>query len=215
MADMRESRLIYALAIAAVVGFVVLAALAASSDKFEGDLWLTEQIQQIDGAAIDRVLDWTEDLSDDPIVIGVWTVSGVAFFLLGGWQPALLLGLGAVARSFNPLLKDIVDRPRPSAEFVEFTEQSSTMSFPSGHTTTVVILFGLIFYFSRVYIRNAAVRLAVQVACVWMVLVVGLERIHAGQHWPSDVLGGFWFGGLIVAAMIVLHRRLAGGQTVK
>ncbi|MCH8815280.1 MAG: phosphatase PAP2 family protein [Chloroflexi bacterium] len=209
MTDMRESWLTYALAIAAVIGFVVLAAFAASFDRFEGDLWLTQQLQQIDGDAIVRVLDWTEDLSDDPIVIGIWFVSGVAFFLLGGWQPAFWLGLGAVARSFIPLLKEIVGRPRPSADLVEFTEQSTTMSFPSGHATTVVILFGLVFYFSSVYIRNAAARLAVQAACVWLVVVVGLERVHAGQHWPSDVLGGFWFGGLIVAAMIVLHRRFA------
>jgi undecaprenyl-diphosphatase len=215
MTDMRESWLTYALAIAAVFGFVLLAVLAASSEKFEGDLWLTQQIQQIDGAAFDRVLDWTEDLSDDPTVIGIWIVSGMAFVLLGGWRPTLLLGLGAIGRQFNPLLKDIVDRPRPSADLVEFTEQSTTMSFPSGHTTTLAILFGLVFYLSSVYIRHAAARLAVQAGCVWMILVVGLERIHAGQHWPSDVLGGFWFGGLIVAAMIALHRRLAGGQTVK
>ncbi|MFQ5473511.1 MAG: phosphatase PAP2 family protein [Dehalococcoidia bacterium] len=204
---MRESWLAYALAIVAVIGFVVLAALAASFDRFEGDLWLTQQLQQIDGAAIVHVLDWTEDLSDDPIVIGIWITSGVAFFVLGGWKPALLLALGAIGRSFVPLLKIIVDRPRPSGDLVEFTEQSTTMSFPSGHATTVVVLFGLVIYLSSVYIRHAAARLAVQAACVWMVVVVGLERVHAGQHWPSDVLGGFWFGGLIVAAMIVLHRR--------
>jgi len=212
---MRESSLIFALAIAAAIGFVVLAVFAASFDKFEGDLWLTQQIQQIDGAAFDRVLDWTEDLSDDPIVIGLWIVAGVAFFLLGGWLPVAVLALGAAARAFIPLLKEIVDRPRPSSDLVDFTEQSTSMSFPSGHATTVFILFGLVFYLSTVYIRHAAARLAVQAVSVWMIVVVGFERIHAGQHWPSDVLGGFLFGGLIVLAMIALHRRLAAGQTVK
>jgi undecaprenyl-diphosphatase len=48
-----------------------------------------------------------------------------------------------------------------------------------------------------------------------MIFVVGFERIHAGQHWPSDVLGGFLFGGLIVLAMIAFHRRLAAVQTME
>ena len=79
--------------------------------------------------------------------------------------------------------------------------------FAIGHATTVIVLFGLIFYFSGVYIRHLVIRRAVQAASVWMIVVVGVERVYAGQHWPSDVLGGFWFGGLIVAAAILLHRR--------
>ena len=215
MTVMPQSNLAYAFLIAAIVGFVVLAAFAAAADRFEGDLWLTQQLQTIDSAAVENVFDWTEDLSDDPIVLPIWIASGLAFFLLGGLQPALLFALGGAGRSFVPLLKDIIDRPRPSPDLVDFTEQSTSMSFPSGHGTTVIVLFGLVFYFSGVYIRHVPVRRAVQAACVWMVVVVGIERVYAGQHWPSDVLGGFWFGGLILAAAILLHRRFGLRHTAK
>jgi undecaprenyl-diphosphatase len=68
---------------------------------------------------------------------------------------------------------------------------------------------------SGVYVRHLAIRRAVQACCVWMVIVVGIERVYAGQHWPSDLLGGFWFGGLIVAALILLDRRYRLRHTAK
>jgi len=215
MSLMQQFNLAYAFTIAAILGFVVLSAFAASADRFEGDLWLTEQLQTIDSTVVDNLFDRTEDLSDDPIVIGIWIASALAFFLLGGLQPALLFAFGGAARSLVPLLKDLIDRPRPSPDLVEFTEQSASMSFPSGHATTVMVLFGLVFYFAGVYIRHLAIRRAVQAASVWMVVVVGIERVYAGQHWPSDVLGGFWYGGLIVAAAILLHRRYGPRHTAK
>ncbi len=37
--------------------------------------------------------------------------------------------------------------------------------------------------------------------------VVGVARIYAGHHWPSDVLGGYMLGGMWLAIMVHVYRR--------
>lgn len=195
--------------VALVAGFVAVSILAASTDRFPGDLWLAQRLQDVDSTAFARVLDVTEDLGDDPIVIGIWIAAGIAFALIGGLHVGLMFALAGALRMLNPFIKELIGRPRPAADLVEFTEQPSTMSFPSGHATTSFVLFGLIFYFSAVYVRNTVARLVIQAGCVWMIVVVGIERVYAGAHWPSDVIGGYWFGAIIVTGIVILHRYLS------
>lgn len=38
------------------------------------------------------------------------------------------------------------------------------------------------------------------------ILTIGLARVHAGAHWPSDVLGGYLLGLLWLALTIHLYR---------
>jgi membrane-associated phospholipid phosphatase len=210
-----DRALLWAVFIVSVATFAVLSMLAASADRFPGDLWLAERLQDIDSTAFARVLDVTEDLGDDPIVIAIWIAAGVAFALIGGLRVGLLFALAGALRMLNPLLKELVGRPRPSADLLDFSEQPSTLSFPSGHSATALILFGLIFYFSGVYVRNTVARLAIQAGCVWMIVVVGIERVYAGAHWPSDVLGGYWYGAIIVIGTVILHRYLSTRRSVR
>ena len=67
-------------------------------------------------------------------------------------------------------------------------------------------MFGLLFYLVSVHVQQAALRVALQVGCAWVVVVTGLERVYVGHHWPSDVLGGFLAGGLFLALFAWLHR---------
>ncbi|HEY5625228.1 MAG TPA: phosphatase PAP2 family protein, partial [Dehalococcoidia bacterium] len=68
------------------------------------------------------------------------------------------------------------------------------------------LVFGLLFYLVSVHVRPAALRLALQIGCVWVIVVTGLERVYVGHHWPSDVLGGFLAAGVFLALVVGLHR---------
>lgn len=72
-------------------------------------------------------------------------------------------------------------------------------SFPSGHTTTIFVLAGLLCLQSLNWrIKTLMLSLAV---------LVGLSRIACGVHWPLDVLGGMFGGWLSAVAAVALGRR--------
>lgn len=195
-----------------LAGFVVLSAFAAAFDRFPGDLWLAERLQDIDSEAFARSVDWAEDFTDAPFWIVVWLGTGVALFAAGRRPEALILLFSAVGRVVNSIVKEIVDRPRPSDDLVVVSDASSSPAFPSGHADSAMVLYGLLFYFVTVLVRRPVLRLLGQAACLWVIVFTGLERVYEGAHWPSDVLGGYYLGGLMLAALIAADRRLVASN---
>ena len=208
-ATMLRGRTLPALWLLLLAGFAVLSGFAAAYDRFPADLWLAERLQEIDAAGFVRALDWAEDLTDTPWVIAVWLAGAVALFAAARrWEAALLLG-SVLARPLNAGVKELVDRPRPDADLVMVSDHPSSPAFPSGHADGAIVLYGLLFYFITSFVPQPALRLLGQAACLWVILFTGMERVHVGAHWPSDVLGGFYLGGLVLAALIAAHRRIA------
>jgi undecaprenyl-diphosphatase len=114
--------------------------------------------------------------------------------------------ISTAARLLNSGLKEVIERPRPSPDLLGASDQPSSFSFPSGHAEGALVLYGLLFYFAALYVRNIWLRLPVQAACLWVILFTGMERVYSGHHWPSDVLGGFYFGALVLTALIAFDR---------
>ena len=57
--------------------------------------------------------------------------------------------LAVAARGAAGLLKEIVERPRPSSPLVDVSEQAGGFSFPSGHVLGTVLLLGFVFYLAH------------------------------------------------------------------
>lgn len=194
----------------ATAGFVIMAAFAAAHDTFPADVWLTHRLQEVDSRSFYHVLRWTERVGDMPLLPFIWAVAALAATLYIGWRQGLLV-LGTMAgRLANAAVKDLVERPRPSGALVEVSpHQPSSFSFPSGHAEGAVALYGFIFFLATVYVPAGRLRVALQALCLWVILVTGIERVYVGDHWPSDVVGGYYFGALFLAAVIGAERALA------
>jgi membrane-associated phospholipid phosphatase len=104
------------------------------------------------------------------------------------------------------VVKEVVHRPRPSEALVHMNNHLTDPSFPSGHALNSMLLYGFLFYLAMVYLRNIWLRLAVQAACLWLIIGNGLQRVYSGEHWTSDVLGGYLLGAIGVALLIAAHR---------
>jgi undecaprenyl-diphosphatase len=95
------------------------------------------------------------------------------------------------------VLKDIIKRPRPVVLDIVYQSHYTGYSFPSGHAAMATILCGLMLYLVNerlTFVQRRALLSTMVLYC----LLVGWSRIYVGAHYPSDVLGGYLLGGILV-----------------
>ena len=200
------ARGLIALWLAALAGFAVMAGFSAAYDTFPADVWLSNRLQDIDSPVFARMLDWAEDFADLPLVAAVVLAGAAGLILAGGREQALLLVASNAVRLVNSGLKEIIERPRPPPLLGADSDLPSSFSFPSGHVEGAMVLYGLLIYFAAAYLPQTWLRLPVQAFCAWVIVFTAMERVYVGHHWTSDVLGGLYFGALVVAALIAVDR---------
>lgn len=135
-----------------------------------------------------------------PLIVAYFFVVGLLFARPRHAEIAMCMLLaGGVAGLLVQILKQVIGRARPELWHGPFHHTwPSATSFPSGHTVGAFALAGVIVFGSRsVPLRIVAMLLAIG---------VGLSRILAFRHWPSDVLAsaliGMVFAWFFVSALM-------------
>ncbi len=78
-------------------------------------------------------------------------------------------------------------------------------SLPSGHATSVTAFAGVVIVLAVLFIRRRGLRLVVVVAMVALAVVVALDRVLLGRHYPSDVVAGALLGAGVVLLGLGLY----------
>jgi len=130
----------------------------------------------------------------------------VAIVLMLQWReyvfPFVFASIGS-ALSVR-FLKLLVAEPRP--EGFAFTP-SETFSFPSGHAAGSAVFFGFLIYI--VLQVQPRWRVAIIAFLVILILTIGFSRLYLGVHYVSDVMAGYFVGGVWVwiGTLLVRSRR--------
>jgi lipid A 4'-phosphatase len=137
-----------------------------------------------------------------------WRDPGLFYGLL------LLIGPGVLV---NGVLKPYWGRPRPNA-VIEFGGQREFLpvwqwgggqeesSFPSGHASMGFYLMAPAFVYYR---RRPRLALAFLLLGLASGCIIGLARMVAGGHFPSDVL---WAGGIVYLLALVIAAPFGFGR---
>jgi YegS/Rv2252/BmrU family lipid kinase len=149
-----------------------------------------------------RLEDWADDQS---ALIDVLRVVEVAFgtigmtvltVLLAGtlllrrkrWAALLAVVVMLVTSLATTGLKLWLGRDRP--DWQDALGRHVNNSFPSGHASSVAAFSLILVMLLVLFVRRASLRrLGIAVVVAWW-LLVGLDRVLLGRHFPTDVVGG-------------------------
>lgn len=158
------------------------------------DNFLSKPLEQL------TFLSWFEPLGST-VGIGIQAV----ILLLFVWivqkdfvgLAVIVLGV-AGGRMVNLAIKELTERDRPA------TAVEEGLSYVSGHAMIGIIMLLLMAYF---LVRSfSSLKFVLFSLATVISLFVGLSRVTDGEHYATDVLGGFAIGYFIAGLMIDIHR---------
>ncbi|WP_214776672.1 phosphatase PAP2 family protein [Exiguobacterium sp. s22] len=151
----------------------------------------------------DRVFAYVTELGSAQVIVGL-SVLGLLFWLWRGermeaWR-LVLVGVGTLLLTQVLKLVYGIDRP-----LIDASLDATTYSFPSGHSSGSLALYGLMAYL--LYKRRES-KLAI-IVLVCLVLAVSLSRVILNVHYFSDVIGG-WLVALTVIGISewIIRRKM-------
>jgi len=158
--------------------------------------WLTRLLQDLTNLGSVRIL--------LPLIV----VVGVGWWLRRRtWQPLGLLAaayLGADL-AFNAV-KELVQRPRPPAGIL--LKPVTGPSFPSGHATQAVAVYGMLAALAAAATTSWAGKVTAWALAVVVIGLVAVSRLYLGTHWLTDVLGGLALGAAWLFALLTSVRTI-------
>lgn len=207
----RRARLLIGFDICIFALFTLLAWFVHVNPVVPVDVAITQEFQENQSPWLKDLMIAVSFLGSQWLIFGALILLTVlVFWIIGLRLEALLIAIQSIVSSLlNGLIKIIVDRPRPTARLVDVILHASGQSFPSGHVMAYVAFFGLIFSLCLIlFRRDRWWNYVLLTICGLFVVLVGPSRIYLGDHWASDVLGGYLFGGLLLGISLWIYIRL-------
>jgi membrane-associated phospholipid phosphatase len=127
----------------------------------------------------------------------------------------LMIAVYEVSEQVYPLVKLVIHRPRPTeARHVLVLTPATGTSFPSGHVVTYSSYWGLlfllvIFVLPGRWSKTWWWRVPVLLVSGAFIILIGPSRIYVGDHWLTDVMGGYLFEGFLLCFAFLLYYKMA------
>jgi undecaprenyl-diphosphatase len=185
----------------------VMTAFAAFDLYLPGDLQISRAVQSLSFPGLQVISDTMYVTGIAPWLYVLGAIIAAGLFVLRHRLLAGFMFVALVAHHFFYLVKILIERPRPTPDLVDVAHISSGFSFPSGHVMSAVLLWGFVIFASQI-IKDQMLRTAVQVFAVSMMALMGLQRIYAGAHWPTDVLAAYLWGIVVLLGVVKVFEFL-------
>lgn len=113
----------------------------------------------------------------------------------------IICGCLIISILLNIGIKNIFMRERP---LVRKLVEETSFSFPSGHTTAAVSLYGIILFFIIKSNLAKNKKIIYSTGLIMLIFFIGVSRIYLGAHFASDVIGAT----VISIAFLILYTAI-------
>lgn len=191
---------------AAWVFFGVLEDVISGDPLVLADGAIYRALQDLRTAPGDAVMIAITELGDTAVVVAVTMIIFLWLAWKRAWRTAAYwIAAIAGASALNTAIKVALHRARPGELLYS---GSSAFSFPSGHSTINMVLYGFLSFLIARELRPA-LRASVALGAATLIFMIAFSRLYLGAHWLSDVLGGLAFGSawLTLLGLSYLRRQ--------
>ena len=142
-------------------------------------------------------------LVGQPVAVGgILVAFSVYFWRSGQPTPAKLTAVTVALLPLSTLIKHLVHRVRPDTYVAHLIH---SYSFPSGHAYATMLGYGLLGVIGSKHLPGPW-SLIVPLLLGLLILMVGVSRIYLGAHYPSDVVGGWLLGMLVLITVTRIFK---------
>lgn len=200
--------------ILAIGGFVTLSICSQSGFLLSVDFKVTHVVQSFHAPILTNAMIAVSWFGYAPQAVFIVILGAAAIAMLHRRQEAMALFVSSFCTlKLTSALKLLIHRPRPNASQVRVFLQLHDYSFPSGHVVFYVVFFGFLWYL--VYTLSRSYKRTIGLILLGIPIVtIGYSRVFLGEHWASDVVGGYILGCLILMACIRLEQWKASTNTM-
>jgi undecaprenyl-diphosphatase len=192
----------------ASVAFVALAIAAHFVPWFAFDPPVARSLQSVHVPGLDVLMRTLSAIGFRPETPVVVLVALAGLFAVGLRREAIAGLLAGCYLLPGAVVRDLVARPRPAVDLVHVSSRLASGGFPSGHALGALAICGYFVFLVHERVRGRALRIALTTILILFIALMGWSRIYEGQHWPSDVIGGYLLGGIWLALTIRIYRGL-------
>lgn len=208
-----NQKLLTAIVIALVICYAILSILVAHHPVPNLDVKISLWVQKYHTAWLDQLMLAISFFGELPYsLLLVLLISGI-FFKLKYKREAYFLLLILLSGLLILGLKNIIDRPRPTAFYVRLVEINRFHSFPSGHVMSYLIFFGfLIVLMQKLPNVPRVLRNTIIAFSAFLICTIPLSRVYLGAHWFSDTLGGLILGFVCLLPLCYFYFKRNGDK---
>lgn len=208
-----NKKFVLAAIVALGICYAILSVLIVQHPIPNLDVKISLWVQQYHSDWLDKLMLGISFFGELPYsLLMVLLISGIFFRLKYKREAYFLLAI-SLSGLLILGLKNIIDRPRPTAFYVRLVEINRFHSFPSGHVMSYFIFFGfLIVLMYKLPNISPGIKKAVSYIASFLIVSIPISRIYLGAHWFTDTLGGLLLGLLCLLPLCHFYFKRNGDK---
>lgn len=192
---LKNQKVLISIFLTLLISFISLSVFITINPIVPFDIKVSEEVQKYQAKWLDYLMLAISLFGELPwSLVSVLMVAAIFYFnkfKRESYFITLILCSGLIIL----VVKNIINRPRPTSFYVRLVEINRFQSFPSGHVLSYVLFFGfLIILMKELKTIAKGWRHLITIVSIFLIIMIAPSRIYLGAHWFTDTLGGFLLG---------------------